>query len=303
MILNQRGVSVRLANVGGRLTLVTSLDDAGVPLEGIDVQRASDGRFSPSVPQAYERWTELRQWAAQAQPADPDAVVRIDRELLGPPSPEPAQVFAIGLNYQAHAAETGVSEDVATPPTFTKFRTCLTGAFASVELPSDSVDWEVELVAVIGTHARNVSPAEAWSHVAGVTIGQDLSERAVQMTPPMPQFSLGKSFPGFGPMGPALVTVDELDDPDDLPLSCEIEGDRVLQSGRTSQMISAVPALVARLSSITTLLPGDVIFTGTPSGVGMALDPPTYLRPGQTLITRVGQLGEMRTSLVAPVGA
>ena len=296
---------MRLANVGGRLTVVTSVDAAGVPIEGLDVQRASQGEFAPSVPEAFERWSELRQWVAGTLPSDPfpDAVVRIDREALGPPSPEPAQVFAIGLNYQAHAAETGVSEEVRTPPTFTKFRTCLTGAFASVELPSDSVDWEVELVAVIGTHARNVSPAEAWSHVAGVTIGQDLSERAVQMTPPMPQFSLGKSFPGFGPMGPALVTVDELDDPDDLALSCEIEGDRVLQSGRTSQMISAVPALVARLSSITTLLPGDVIFTGTPSGVGMALDPPTYLRPGQTLITRVGQLGEMRTSLVAPVGA
>jgi len=130
-----------LANLGGRLTVVTSLDDAGVPLEGIDVQRASEGRFSPSVPEAYERWAELCPWAAQVEPAHPDAVVRIDRELLGPPSPEPAQVFAIGLNYQAHAAETGVSEQVRTPPTFTKFRTCLTGAFASVELPSDSVDW------------------------------------------------------------------------------------------------------------------------------------------------------------------
>ena len=296
---------MRLANVGGRLTVVTSVDGAGVPLDGLDVQRASEGRFSASVPEAYMRWAELRQWAAQALAADPvpDAVVRINRELLGPPSTEPAQVFAIGLNYQAHAAETGISEQVGTPPTFTKFRTCLTGAFASVELPSDSVDWEVELVAVIGTRARNVSPAEAWSHVAGMTIGQDLSEREVQMTPPMPQFSLGKSFPGFGPMGPALVTVDELDDPDDLALSCEIEGDRVLQSGRTNQMISGVPELVARLSSITTLLPGDVIFTGTPSGVGMALDPPTYLRPGQTLITRIEKLGEMRTSLVAPAGA
>ncbi len=289
---------MRLANVGGRPIVVTSLDDAGVPLEGIDVQRASEGRFSSSVPEAYARWAEFREWAARAQPADPDAIVRIDRALLGPPSPEPAQIFAIGLNYQEHAAETGVSEQVRTPPTFTKFRTCLTGAFSPVELPSDNVDWEVELVAVIGERARAVTAAQAWSHVAGVTIGQDLSEREIQMTPPLPQFSLGKSFPGFGPTGPALVTVDELDDPDDLALSCEIEGDRVLQSGRTSQMISAVPALIARLSSITTLLPGDIIFTGTPAGVGMALDPPTYLRPGQTLVTRIAALGEMRTPLV-----
>jgi len=227
-----------------------------------------------------------------------DGTVRIERNLLGPPSPEPAQIFAIGLNYQAHAAEAGVSGEVLTPPTFTKFRSCLTGSFTPVELPSSTVDWEVELVAVIGKRAASVSPAQAWGHVAGLTIGQDLSDREVQMTPPMPQFSLGKSFKGFGPMGPALVTIDELEDPNDLALSCEIQGGRLLQSGRTSQMILGVPELVARLSSITVLLPGDVIFTGTPAGIGMALNPPTYLVPGQTLITRIDRLGEMRTPLV-----
>ena len=129
------------------------------------------------------------------------------------------------------------------------------------------MDWEVELVAVIGRAASRVDESRAWEHIAGRHLGQDLSERVGQLIPPVPQFSLAKSFPGFGPTGPAVVTVDELSDPDDLAIWCELDGE-TMQHGRTSQMILNVPQLVAHLSSVLTLLPGDIIFTGTPSGVG-----------------------------------
>jgi 2-keto-4-pentenoate hydratase/2-oxohepta-3-ene-1,7-dioic acid hydratase in catechol pathway len=162
-------------------------------------------------------------------------------------------------------------------------------------LPSDSVDWEVELVVVIGASAHRVGAGDAWSVVAGLTAGQDLSDRQVQLRPPMPQFSLGKSFPGFGPTGPWLVTTDELDDPDDLALSCSIDGE-VMQSSRTSDLIFSVPRLIDALSHITPLLPGDLIFTGTPSGVGVARKPQRFLTAGSVLETRIEGIGTMTTT-------
>jgi 2-keto-4-pentenoate hydratase/2-oxohepta-3-ene-1,7-dioic acid hydratase in catechol pathway len=181
---------------------------------------------------------------------------------------------------------------------FTKFRSCLAGPSATIELPSDKVDWEVELVAVIGRPADRVPEEKAWSCVAGVMVGQDLSERTVQLAGPVPQFSLGKSFPGFGPIGPWLVTPDELADRDDLRLRCSVDG-RVLQDGRTRDMIFSVPELVARISAVCLMMPGDLIFTGTPSGVGMGRQPPEFLRPGTTLVSTIDGLGELRNALVA----
>ena len=181
------------------------------------------------------------------------------------------------MNYAAHAAEAGV-EHPTFPPTFTKFPTCLTGPDATVELPSEFVDWEVELVVVIGRLAYEVAVGDGWRHVAGLTVGQDLSERIVQTRPPAPQFSLGKSFPGFGPIGPWVITPDELDDPDDLALGCTVNGEEV-QKSRTSDLIFGVDALIHHLSSITPLLPGDLIFTGTPSGVGGTRTPPRSSPP------------------------
>jgi 2,4-didehydro-3-deoxy-L-rhamnonate hydrolase len=209
----------------------------------------------------------------------------------------PPQVFGIGLNYREHAAESGIDvPDV--PPVFTKFRSCLAGPSAVVELPSDRVDWEIELVVVMGRPAERVPEEKAWSCVAGVMAGQDLSERTVQLAGPVPQFSLGKSFPGFGPTGPWLVTPDELPDRDDLRLRCSVDG-RVLQDGRTRDMIFSVPELVARISAVCPLLPGDLIFTGTPSGVGMGRQPQEFLRPGTTLVSVIEGVGELRNPLVA----
>ena len=186
--------------------------------------------------------------------------------------------------------ESGVS------PTFTKFPSCITGPYATVELPSAGIDWEVELVVIIGRTAHDVAAADAWSHVAGLTVGQDLSNRAVQLRPPVPQFSLGKSFPGFGPMGPWLVTPDEFANPDDLALSCTLNGE-TMQDSRTSDLIFPVSALIECLSGIVTLMPGDVIFTDTPSGVGMARKPPRFLVPGDVLVSTIEGIGSITTTL------
>src|SRR5581483_5488727 len=243
---------MRIARVSGRLSVLFGES-------AVDAEAASDGRF-PSDPDAvFDRWDEFVDWAAGLHAGQ---AVPYRKEQLGAPVLRPAQVFGIGLNYRDHAAEAGVDVP-SSPAVFTKFRTCLTGPYDPVILPSAQVDWEVELVAVIGREASQVSEDHGWSYVAGLCVGQDLSERTVQLAGPVPQFSLGKSFPGFGPLGPAIVTPDELENPDDLELTCQVD-DEVLQKGRTSDMIFAVPELVARLSSVCPLLPGDVIFTGTP---------------------------------------
>lgn len=179
------------------------------------------------------------------------------------------------------------------PATFTKFPSCLTGPRASVALPTDTVDWEVELVVVIGSAAHRVEEPDGWAHVAGLTVGQDLSERTLQFEAGG-QFSLGKSHRGFGPTGPWVVTPDELDDPDDLRLGCSVDGE-VVQDGRTGDMVFSAPRLVAELSAVVTLLPGDLIFTGTPEGVGIGRQPPRFLQPGQVLESWVDGIGTMRT--------
>jgi 2,4-diketo-3-deoxy-L-fuconate hydrolase len=278
---------MRISRIDGRLALVSG----GLAL---DVERASDGLFSADPDAALRRWVEFTAWAAGRSADDGEPFTPAQ---VGPPVVRPSQVFAIGLNYRAHASEAGVAAP-PTPAVFTKFVTSITGPYAEVALPSDQVDWEVELVAVIGAQAYEVAEQDAWNYVAGLTVGQDLSERVVQLTGPVPQFSLGKSFPGFSPIGPELVTPDEFSDPDDLALRCEVGGE-VLQDGRTKEMIFSVPELVARLSAVLPLLPGDVIFTGTPSGVGMARDPKRYLRPDTTLVSTIEGIGELRNPLVA----
>jgi 2-keto-4-pentenoate hydratase/2-oxohepta-3-ene-1,7-dioic acid hydratase in catechol pathway len=278
---------MRVARVSGRLSVLV---EGGA----VDVESASGGRFPADPDDVMPQWDELRDWAAGYGGGE---VVPYTPGDLGAPLLRPAQVFGIGLNYRDHAAESGVGVPAA-PAVFTKFRTCLTGPYDAVRLPSANVDWEVELVVVIGRRAEQVAEEHAWSYVAGVTVGQDLSERSVQLAGPVPQFSLGKSFPGFGPFGPAIVTPDELADPDDLELACFLD-DEVLQKGRTRDMVFSVPELVARLSAVCPLLPGDLIFTGTPPGVGMARRPPRFLTAGTTLVSTVENVGELRNLLVA----
>jgi 2,4-didehydro-3-deoxy-L-rhamnonate hydrolase len=276
---------MRVANADGQAVLVV---DDGI----VDIATASGGALPTDAQLLYERWDDVRALADRVQ--GPEASFELS--ALQAPVPRPRQVFAIGMNYAAHAAEAGV-EAPEFPPTFTKYPTCLTGPDATVALPSAFVDWEVELVAVIGPAAYEVELGKGWSHVAGLTVGQDLSERIVQTRPPAPQFSLGKSFPGFGPTGPWVITPDELDDPDDLALCCTVNGEEV-QKSRTSDLIFGVDALVHLLSSITPLLPGDLIFTGTPSGVGGTRTPPRFLAPGDELVSTIEGIGTIHTHLV-----
>lgn len=276
---------MRLANLEGRAVLVAS-DTAGV-----DVDRASAGKFGPGLAAVYDDWDAFRTWAANQDLADAD--VPLDSARLGCPSPTPRQVFAIGLNYRDHAAEAGLTITDGLPPVFTKFPTCLTGPRTTVPLPEGGhTDWEVELVVVIGRTATNVPEDNAWQHVAGLSVGQDLSERVSQLAGPAPQFSFGKSLPGFGPVGPWLVTTDQLADPDDLELGCSIDGE-VMQRARTSSLVYSVPKLISALSAGPTLLPGDLIFTGTPAGVGLGRKPQRFLKHGEVLRTWIEGIGDL----------
>lgn len=278
---------MRIANLSGRLALIT---DSGA----VDVAKASNGRFGPDVQAAYEEFEDLRSWAATA--SLPDGVP-FDPADLGSPAPCPRQLLAIGLNYRAHAQESGFAAPPS-PAVFTKFVSSITGPVTEVALPEGHVDWEVELVAVIGKRAEHVAEADAWSYIAGLTAGQDISERVLQMVGAAPQFSLAKSLPGFTPMGPWLVTPDEFDNPDDLELSCAIDGETV-QRARTTQLIFSIPALIAKLSAVLPLLPGDVIFTGTPAGVGLGRQPQRWLHAGEVLTSRIEGIGELRQTFVS----
>jgi 2,4-diketo-3-deoxy-L-fuconate hydrolase len=281
---------VRLANLGGRATIVTG---AG----GIDVASVSAGRAGPDVQALYEDWDAFEALAAELATGDaPIDAVPVDEADLLSPVPAPRQVFAIGLNYRSHVEETG-RDMPAVPATFTKFPASLAGPYDEVTLSGDTVDWEVELVVVIGRRADRVAEADGWRHVAGLTVGQDLSDRTLQFAAGG-QFALGKSHRGYGPLGPWLVTPDELPDRDDLALGCRVNGETV-QHARTSDMVFSVPRLVAELSAVVSLLPGDVIFTGTPAGVGIARQPARFLRPGDVLESWIEGIGTIRNRLVA----
>lgn len=202
------------------------------------------------------------------------------------------------MNYSEHATESGFAVPDSLPPTFTKFVSALSGPDSAVELPAGgNTDWEVELVVVLGRTAHYVNEADAWDYVAGLTVGQDISERITQSAGPAPQFSLGKSFPGFAPVGPWLVTPDALPDKDDLRLHCAIDGETV-QDGRTRDLIFPVPALISKLSRIVALHPGDLIFTGTPAGVGLGRSPQRFLQPGETLDSSILGIGTLHQTFV-----
>jgi 2-keto-4-pentenoate hydratase/2-oxohepta-3-ene-1,7-dioic acid hydratase in catechol pathway len=281
---------LRIANHDHRAVLV--LDDE----RGIDIATASDGRFGPGLTDVYRAWGEFTEWAATAPAGE---AVTLDRARLGAPSPAPRQVFAIGLNYHAHAAESGFESPTHLPPVFTKYVSSFTGPDTEVVLPAGgNTDWEIELVVVIGREAYDIAEADAWGHVAGLTAGQDLSERVSQLRGPAPQFGLGKSYPGFSPQGPWLVTADEFADPDDLELGCAIDGEEV-QKGSTRDLIFSVPKLIAELSRTLVLHPGDVVFTGTPAGVGVGRKPQRFLQAGEVLSSWITGIGELRQRFVA----
>lgn len=286
---------MRIANVRGRLSLV----EGSV---AVDVETASGGTFDPDPAAIYARWAEFAAWAAgYAVATDPQAA-SFDERDLGAPSPGARQVFGIGLNYADHAAEAGLPIPEH-PVVFTKFASSVTGPVTDVALPGTTVDWEAELVVVIGRGGRAIAVEDAYAHVAGYTVGQDISERTIQWQGQPAQFSIGKSYAGFAPTGPLLATLDEFANPDRLRISCTVT-DRTgtstaVQDSFTDQLIFSVAEIISRLSEVVELLPGDLIFTGTPPGVGSGMKPPRFLVDGDVLVTDIEGIGRLRQRMVA----
>ena len=270
----------RLANVNGRAVLV---GDESV----YDVAALTDGEIGPDPLDVVAHHARLHDLAAGLAKAHPTA--RLSDVTLGPPVPNPGSVFGIGINYRGHAAETGAALPEA-PLVFAKFPNCLVGPTADIAIASDTTDYEAELVIVIGTKARGVSRSEAWDVVAGLTAGQDVSDRRLQNAGERPQFSLAKSHDTYGPLGPWIVSPDLLPDRDALAIRCEVN-DEVRQNDTTGNLIFTVPDLVAYLSENLTLQPGDLIFTGTPSGVGFPTG--NFLKPGDVVRTAIEGIGEL----------
>jgi 2-keto-4-pentenoate hydratase/2-oxohepta-3-ene-1,7-dioic acid hydratase in catechol pathway len=218
--------------------------------------------------------------------------VRFHEPLLNPP-----RIFAIGLNYRDHARESGM-ELPTTPVVFFKLTTSIIGPGDAIVLPKNSTqpDYEAEFAFVIGKGGYRI-PASAWrEHVYGYTIVNDVSARDVQFA--STQWSMSKSFPTFCPLGPAIVTADEIADPHNLAIELSIDGEK-LQSSNTRELVFKIPELVEYLSSITPLLPGDIVSTGTPPGVGLGRTPKRWLRPGETVTVTVEGLGSLTNPVVA----
>ncbi|HEU5102543.1 MAG TPA: fumarylacetoacetate hydrolase family protein [Roseiflexaceae bacterium] len=241
---------------------------------------------------------ESRVLAAQAL-ADPPAEAVLDRNALrlSAPIPRPGKIICIGLNYRDHAAES--NQPVPEYPTvFAKYSSCVIGPGESIVIPrvTSQVDYEGELAVVIGRRARDVAEQDALSYVAGYAPFNDVSARDYQGR--TSQWTIGKTFDTFGPIGPALVTADEISDPHSLDIRVTI-GDDVLQSSNTRHLIFSIPQLIAYLSAVMTLEPGDVIATGTPAGVGAARKPARWLQPGELVRVEIDGLGTLENPVVA----
>jgi 2,4-diketo-3-deoxy-L-fuconate hydrolase len=275
----------RFANVDGRSALVDG--DHYYDLEALS------GGSVPSDPMAaLGMLGELHALGSSLTDAAPSGA--LSDATLGAPSPLPRNSFGIGLNYAQHAAEGGM--DLPEKPlVFTKFTSCIVGPHADVEMRGDMVDYEGELVVVIGKGGKDIAEADAWGHIAGLTIGQDISDRPAQFMAKPPHFDLGKSFDTYGPMGPVLVSLDLFDNPANLGLRTLVD-DEVRQDDRTSNLIFDIPTLVSFLSHITTLTTGDVIWTGTPEGIGFAQG--KLLKDGEILTTEIEGIGTMTNRCV-----
>jgi len=274
-----------LANVGGRGALVDGD-------HYYDLEELADGALSPDPMAALTTPDLLAELASGLGCHQPTGL--LTEATLGPPVPRPRNSYGVGLNYRSHAEEASM-EIPDVPLVFTKFPSCITGPFDEVRLRSDRCDYEGELVVVVGPGGADIDPADAWDHVVGLTVGQDVSDRHAQFMTQPPQFNLGKSFDTFGPIGPVVVSPDCSDDPDDLALTTHVNGE-VRQDDRTSNMVFPVADLVAFLSRITTLATGDIIFTGTPDGIGAAQG--LFLADGDVITTTIDGIGAMTNACV-----
>jgi len=280
---------VKVAVVSNRTTLVV-----GDRL--VDAERASHGAVPADPAAMFAAWPGLLDTAARLDREGAGDAPALDYAALERPVPVPLQAFGIGLNYADHAGESAMTLPDR-PLVFPKFSSSIVGPNDPVATRSDALDWEAELVVVIGTGCYEVARADALSVIAGYTVGQDLSDRLVQFEcGANPQFGLGKSAPGFGPVGPWVVSADELGAAARLDIRCDVDG-VTKQASSTEHLIFDVPALVAYLSSRVRLHAGDLIFTGTPAGVGWSREPREVLRPGSRIDTTISGIGTLTTQV------
>jgi len=287
------------------MKLLTYRTDTGPRVAGLRGDEYVDlNRADPNVPACMRRLLAegpdglARAAAALAagEPLDADALD------LGPPVANPQKIICVGLNYADHAAEQGI-EPPSEPILFNKFPTALIAPGEPIVLPSSSseVDYEAELVVVIGIGGRNIPKELALEHVAGYCCGNDVSARDWQLRKPGGQWLLGKTFDTFAPTGPVLVTADEIAAPGNLKIQLRLN-DEVMQDSNTSQLIFPIDELIAYVSAVCTLSPGDLLFTGTPPGVGMARKPPVFLLPGDRVEVEIEGLGVLRNEVVGEEG-
>jgi 2-keto-4-pentenoate hydratase/2-oxohepta-3-ene-1,7-dioic acid hydratase in catechol pathway len=278
-------VAFTFANINNRSALIR--DQVFFDLASI-----SAGEISEDPMEAIKHSAMLHQYAEQLDAHKPTG--NVSMEDLCAPIPHPRNSYAIGLNYQLHIEE-AASKTPDVPMVFTKFPSCISAPTSDVIMRSDECDYEGELVIVIGKGGKDIPKDNAWSHVLGFCVGQDFSDRGVQYKDQPAQFNLGKSFDTFGPIGPYLVSIDSFTDPGDLSITTTVNGE-VRQQERTSNMIFDVPTLVSYISAITTLTTGDIIFSGTPEGVGFRNG--YFLLDGDVVETTIEEIGTITNACV-----
>tara|TARA_B100000989_G_scaffold4137_1_gene2906 strand:+ start:751 stop:1650 length:900 start_codon:yes stop_codon:yes gene_type:complete len=278
-------MSFKLGTVSGKAVLIK--DD-----HYYDVASLSEGAISSDSVEALKFQTELSDLYETL--SEENASGNLSEVELGNPVPKSPNCYAVGLNYRKHAEESGM-DIPEVPMIFTKHTSCFVGPKANVEMRSDYVDWEVELVAVIGKEGKNISKENALDHVAGLCVGQDISDRPAQFATTPAMFNLGKSFDTYGPMGPALVSLDLLENCESLDIECKLNGETV-QKSNTSDLIFNISSIISYLSEIVSLNVGDTIWTGTPSGVGIASG--KFLKDGDVLTSSIEGLGSMENKCV-----
>ncbi|MDA0744901.1 MAG: fumarylacetoacetate hydrolase family protein [bacterium] len=258
-------------------------------------------RADASIPSDIVGFIEAGSGALQAaQRAVESGAATVSADLIRVLAPvsNPQKVICIGLNYADHAAESNMPIPPE-PVVFSKFASCIIGPGDAIEAPrsSSKLDYEVELVVVIGKSGKNIPEAKALDHVFGYTVGHDVSARDFQLEKPAGQWLLGKTFDTFAPLGPHIVTTDEIPNPHDLGIRCIVNGETV-QNSKTDQLIFKIEHLIYYLSQVFTLSPGDLLFTGTPPGVGMGRTPQLWLKPGDTVACEVDSIGRIENPVV-----
>ena len=273
------------ANVNGRSALVRENSF-------FDLEVISDGAVSADPMEALTTPEALHDLSANLD--NFAASGNVDDVVLGAPVPRPTNSFGIGLNYQTHVDEAAM-ETPDVPMVFAKLPSCITGPTSDVQMRSGECDYEGELVVVIGPGGKDINEDQGWGHVVGLTVGQDFSDRGAQFMNTPAQFTLGKSMDSFGPTGPVLVSTDSFPDPADLELRTWVNGE-LRQQDRTSSLIFSIPKLIAFISRFVTLTTGDLIFTGTPEGVGFRNG--VFLTDGDVVRTSIEGIGTLENRCI-----